>query len=93
MELETNNPITANGSYTVEVISGRRYTCAISGNFGTGSPSLAFNWVDAAGNKVPFSNSPLTAAAGFEFIAPTDQIDFTLTGSTSPSIYIQTALS
>jgi hypothetical protein len=89
MELATNNPITANGSYTQKVIRGKYYTCALSGSFGAGT--LSFNWVDSVGNKVAFENSPLTEATGFEFIAPTDTVDLTLAGATAPSINVQIA--
>ncbi len=86
----SGNTISADGTYTVPVYAGQRYTVAIGGTFGSGS--LAVLWHDAAGNTGALDGSPATAAENWTFIAPTNQVDLVLTGSTAPSISITITL-
>lgn len=79
MELIGNNPITANGVYTLRVDPGRRY--AFGASSAAWSGSLAVQWVDNAGNATSFPDSPLTAPGGFEFIAPAGMVQFVMTGT------------
>lgn len=63
-----NNPITADGTYTIPVKPGQRYAFGASSASWAGS--LAVGWQDEAGNIVAFPDSPRTANGGFEFISP-----------------------
>lgn len=83
------NKITANGTYTVSTITGKKYTFSAGGTFGSGT--LAVNWHDAIGNTGSYTGSPLTAADNLTFTASTNQVDLVLTGATSPVISITLA--
>lgn len=81
MDLIGNNPITANGTYTLKIEPGQRY--AFGASAGTWSGSLAVQWVDGGGTATAFPDSPLTANGGFEFIAPSGLIQFVMTGTSA----------
>lgn len=81
MDLIGNNPITANGDYTLKIQPGNRYAFGASSAAWGGS--LAVKWLDGDGNATAFPDSPLTAAGGFEFTAPSGLVQFTLTGYTA----------
>jgi len=78
MDLIGNNPITADGTYTLKIQAGARY--AFGASAGTWAGSLAVRWVDGDGNATAFPDSPLTANGGFEFIAPSGTVEFVMTG-------------
>ena len=86
MDLIGNNPITADGTYTLKIAPGQRH--AFGATAGTWSGSLAVNWVDGDGNSSAFPDSPLVANGGFEFTSPSGVIEFVMTG-TSASTKIQ----
>jgi hypothetical protein len=84
----SNNPITADGIYTIEVKPGQRY--ALGATAATWSGSLAVGWAGDDGTVVPFPDSPLTANGGFELVAPGRTVSLTMTG-TSATTYIHFA--
>lgn len=75
----SNNPITADGTYTIPVKPGRRYVIAASSASWSGS--LAIGWAGDNGVVVPFPESPLTANGGFELVAPGKTLSLTMTGT------------
>lgn len=85
----TNNPLTADGTYTLDITPGQNYTLGAAGTWGGGS--LALNWVDESGNTVPFDNSPMTANGAFVLCSPAGTMSLVLTGSAGASIRIQIA--
>lgn len=72
MELIGNNPITADGTYTIPVEPGQAYVFSASSAAWAGT--LAVKWPDAGGNLTAFEESPLSANGGFWFIAPNSPI-------------------
>ena len=84
MELIGNNPITANGVYTLRVDPGRRY--AFGASSAAWSGSLAVQWVDNSGNATSFAGSPLIAPGNLEFTAPSGMVQFVMSGTTQLQI-------
>jgi hypothetical protein len=89
------DPITANGTYTLSNLRpGEEYAIGVSGIVGTaaafGSGSLAINWRSGTATGA-YPDSPLTAEGGFVVVALGTEIDFILTGATSPSFRITVA--
>ena len=87
--------IIANGTYTLSGLRpGEEYAIAVSGIVGTaaafGGGSLAINWRNGTATGA-YPDSPLTAAGGFVVVAMGTDIDFILTGATSPSFRITVA--
>lgn len=76
--------ITANGTVTLTLLSGRIYTIAAGGTFGGGS--LAAELLLDDDTAVPITGFPITAAASIVFPASSTRVRLTLTGSTSPDI-------
>lgn len=75
----SNNPITADGTYTVAIDPGRLYAFGASSAAWNGS--LAVGWADEAGNVTAFPGSPLTANGNFNFIAPGKVLVLTASGT------------
>ena len=86
----TSNKITADGTYTVPTLVGKRYVVAAAGTFGGGS--LAFNWNNGI-TSTAYAGSPCGAATTFTFTAAATTAEFILTGATDPSITVTVALS
>lgn len=84
--------ITGNGTYTMSNLRpGMEYVIGISGSVGTpatfGGGSIALNW--RIGNATgTYENSPITAAASFVAVSLGTDMDFILTGATSPNFRI-----
>jgi len=85
----SGNKISADGTYTVSTLPGKRYVFAASGDFGSGS--LAIQWNDGT-TATAFSNSPATAAETWTFTAPSRQVDLVLSGSTAADITVGISL-
>lgn len=75
----SNNPITADGTYTIPVKPGRRFV--IGATSAAWSGSLAIGWSGDDGNVVAFPGSPLTANGGFELVSPGKTLVLTMTGT------------
>lgn len=84
-----NGPITADGTYTVSTLPGKRYVFSAAGTFGSGT--LAIKWNDGT-TATAFSNSPATAAETWTFTAPSRQVDLVLSGSTAADITVGISL-
>jgi hypothetical protein len=85
----SNNPLAADGTYTLPITPGKYYSFGAAGTWGSGS--LAINWTDNAGNSVALPDSPLSANGGFVFCAPASTLSLVLTGSTDAAINISIA--
>ena len=81
--LDGNNPITANGTYTIPITPGKYYSFGAAGTWDSGS--LAISWTDSAGNSVALPDSPLTADGGFVFTAPTSTLTLVMSSVASAS--------
>jgi hypothetical protein len=76
--------ITADGTVTLKLLSGRIYTIAAGGTFGGGS--LAASLLLDDDTAVPITGFPITGAQSINFNAATPRLRLTLTGSTAPAI-------
>lgn len=79
----SNNPLSANGTYTLPITPGKYYSFGAAGTWDSGS--LAIKWTDNAGNSVALPDSPLTADGGFVFCAPTSTLSLVLSSVASAS--------
>ena len=88
MTLQGNNPLTADGEYTIlDLLPGQAYLVAINGDFGGGT--LTLNYTDPiTQDSRSMSGGSWTAADEFSLVCVSDEIKFTLAGSTSPEISI-----
>jgi hypothetical protein len=76
--------ITADGSVTLTLFTGRIYTIAAGGDFGGGS--LAASLLLDDDTPVPITGFPITGGAIVNFSAGATRLRLTLTGSTDPEI-------
>lgn len=72
-----NNPITADGTYTLRTDPGAWYSLAfVSSAF----PSIAIQWLSEELAATAFPESPQVASGVFRFFAPSKQIQLVVTG-------------
>lgn len=83
--LEGNNPITADGTYTLSVKAGKPLVVGIAGTFGSGTITAQYL---VGGTAVAFPDTALTADGGYRVVPPTGNIQFVLSGASSPSINV-----
>jgi hypothetical protein len=76
--------ITADGTVTLTLLTGRIYTIAAGGSFGGGS--LAAELLLDDDTAVPITGFPITGAKTLTFPSVSTRVRLTLTGSTDPDI-------
>jgi hypothetical protein len=85
--------ITANGTTTVDVITGKTYLVGAGGTFASASLQVAF--IDGRGNVIPANATPFTAAGIQEVKALTATMRITTasaTGSTDVDVTVTRAI-
>lgn len=84
---QNRTAITADGttSFTNLRPGGRYVLWAVGTSFGSGT--LTINWSDGT-TAVQFTNGSLTANGAIEVVMPLNQVDFVMTGSSSPSVTV-----
>lgn len=83
--MATTINITADGTTTQDVTEGAEYAISIGGSFGSGT--LSIQWNDGS-NANEYPSGSFTAEGGLVIVTPTDQVDFVVSGSTTPDIDI-----
>lgn len=87
MELNGNNPITANGSYDCTVDAGRWYLFTARGTFDSATITLQTkNPID--GEFYDVLNGSFTAAAEFDFKSDGGTVRIVVAGASAPNIPI-----
>jgi hypothetical protein len=92
MNLEDNNPITEDGDYTLTGLTpGRKYLCCIKGTYSGGEVTLSYrDPINGDINSIDNALFDGTGATEVDIVLPSNELIFTMIGSSSPSVTITT---
>ena len=87
--LAGNNPITANGVYTIATYPDKWHFMAVAGTFGGATVKLEYvSDIDNANYELDSTNTTWTAAGQGQFVAISDNMQLNVTGAGTTNISV-----
>ena len=88
MNLNGNNPLTADDTYTLDgLVAGKSYLVTLYGDFGGGTLTLKYPDPTTGAIRTP-ENADYTENAELTVLMPSTQLRFVLAGATDPSVAV-----